>query len=326
MSSSISRLKKVPFLGLLICFGSAFLFSVCNVIVQQVSDVDPFTIGFYRFFWLAVPSFNVLLYKRQNPIPKENKTKIILLARCIFGSSNLLIHYYGLKYLPLADANMIAAASPIWCTIFARIFLKEALHILDFVNIFITLSGILFIIKPPVLFGTDPDFVYDSQVFFAAIILFFGSFLQAGVYILLRLLKGIHYSVTLTAFGTVGSIESLIIASIFGSFCIPTCGLDRFLMLSIGLLSFIAQIGLTVSLQLEEASKVSVMRKAGDILFAFLFQILLFNDKPGVWSICGACLVGLAVLISSLKKVAEKKPKGHWMVTVFCIKHSKEET
>ena len=48
-------------------------------------------------------------------------------------------------------------------------------------------------------------------------------------------------------------------------------------MVAVGLLSFVAQIGLTVSLQLEEAGKVSIMRKAGDILFAFLFQITIFN-------------------------------------------------
>ena len=53
--------------------------------------------------------------------------------------------------------------------------------------------------------------------------------------------------------------------------------LSRLMMVGVGLLSFVAQIGLTVSLQLEEAGKVSIMRKAGDILFAFLFQITIFN-------------------------------------------------
>lgn len=48
-------------------------------------------------------------------------------------------------------------------------------------------------------------------------------------------------------------------------------------MVAVGLLSFLAQILLTISLQLEEAGKISVMRKAGDILFAFLFQITIFH-------------------------------------------------
>ena len=53
------------------------------------------------------------------------------------------------------------------------------------------------------------------------------------------------------------------------------------MMIGIGLLSFIAQVMLTVSLQVEEAGKVNIMRKSGDILFAFLFQIFIFNVREG---------------------------------------------
>ena len=54
-----------------------------------------------------------------------------------------------------------------------------------------------------------------------------------------------------------------------------TC--DRFMMVAVGLPSFVAQTMLTVAVQLEHAGKVSLMRKSGDILFSFLFQILIFN-------------------------------------------------
>merc|ERR1712025_563619 len=87
------------------------------------------------------------------------------------------------------------------------------------------------------------------------------------------MLKNIHFSVTLLVFGVVGTIESSVFSMALGNGCIPECGFDRLMMVSIGLLSFIAQIMLTVSLQLEEAGKVRIARKAGDILFAFLFQI-----------------------------------------------------
>ena len=53
-------------------------------------------------------------------------------------------------------------------------------------------------------------------------------------------------------------------------------------MIAIGFSSFLAQILLTVSLQVEEAGKVSLMRKAGDVLFAFLFQITIFNVSSKV--------------------------------------------
>ena len=69
------------------------------------------------------------------------------MARSILGASNLLIHFYGLKHMPMADANMISAGAPIWVVIFARIFLKEPLKLFDIINVFITLLGILFIIR-----------------------------------------------------------------------------------------------------------------------------------------------------------------------------------
>ena len=49
--------------------------------------------------------------------------------------------------MPIADVNMLSAGSPIWVVIFARIFLKEPLMVFDIINVFVTLLGILFIIR-----------------------------------------------------------------------------------------------------------------------------------------------------------------------------------
>ena len=111
--------------------------------------------------------------------------------------------------MPMADVNMISAGSPIWVVIFARIFLKERLFVFDIINIFITLLGIVFIIKPPFIFGYDPSFVLDQDYYVAGVVVFLGSvILQSNVYILLRMLKNVHFSVTLFAFGSIGALES----------------------------------------------------------------------------------------------------------------------
>ena len=65
----------------------------------------------------------------------------------MFGASHLLIIFYGLKNMPMGDVNMISAGSPVWVVIFARIFLKEPLKMFDIINVFVTLLGILFIIR-----------------------------------------------------------------------------------------------------------------------------------------------------------------------------------
>ena len=111
--------------------------------------------------------------------------------------------------MPMADVNMISAGSPIWVVIFARIFLKERLLVFDIINIFITLLGIVFIIKPPFIFGYDLSFEFDHQYYVAGVVVFLGSvILQSNVYIILRLLKDVHFSVTLFIFGTIGALES----------------------------------------------------------------------------------------------------------------------
>ena len=116
---------------------------------------------------------------------------------------------FSLKHMPMADVNMISAGSPIWVVIFARIFLKERLLVFDIINIFITLLGIVFIIKPPFIFGYDPSFVLDHDYYVAGVVVFLGSvILQSNVYILLRMLKDVHFSVTLFMFGSIGALES----------------------------------------------------------------------------------------------------------------------
>merc|ERR1712083_1065268 len=104
--------------------------------------------------------------------------------------------------------------------------------------------------------------------------------------------------------GTLGTLQTSLLMS-------------RLMMIGIGLLSFVGQILLTLSLQLEEAGKVSIMRKAGDILFAFLFQIFIFQDYPGVWSIVGAILVSVAVFINGSNKVVDNLPDDHIVKTKY---------
>ena len=98
--------------------------------------------GYFKIYNIHF-NINIFLYK--DPFPKNKR--LLLIVRSVFGASNLLIIFYGLKHMPMADVNMISAGSPIWVVIFARIFLKEPLMVFDIINVFVTLLGILFIIR-----------------------------------------------------------------------------------------------------------------------------------------------------------------------------------
>lgn len=49
---------------------SAFFFSVSNVIVQVVEDVDPFNIAIYRFGFIFLIVLPIVILKEQDPFPK----------------------------------------------------------------------------------------------------------------------------------------------------------------------------------------------------------------------------------------------------------------
>lgn len=271
--------------------------------------MDPFTIASYRCVLLALPAYSIILYRGEVPSPRGRRCALV--ARSVLGVIHLVTHYHGVQRIPLGDANMISAAVPIWTVLIGRVFLKEQLKMIDVFNVALTLVGLVFIIRPPFLYGYDPTFVVDEAYFSAALIVFGGSILQALLYILLRVLKDVHFSVTLAHLGTIGMVEAVVLGEVLGQgWCLPACGGSRLVVLAIGLLSFLAQVLLTLSLQLMEAGKMSILRKAFDILLAFLFQLLIFHEVPGLWSILGALLVTLAVLTNGASRLMERRPEA----------------
>ena len=86
---------------------------------------------------------------------------------------------------------MISATSPMFTTIQARIFLKEKISSSDIINILLVFAGIIFIVKPPFIFGQSEMYTQDPEAVYAIIAICLGSmFLQSSVYTILRMLKG----------------------------------------------------------------------------------------------------------------------------------------
>ena len=54
---------------------------------------------------------------------------------------------------------------------------------------------------------------------------------------------------------------------------------DWLICITIGILSYAGQFALTVSLQVEAAGIATLIRKAFDIIFAYLFQIVIFQVR-----------------------------------------------
>lgn len=157
--------------------------------------------------------------------------------------------------------------------------------------------------------------VYNYLGFSFALI---GALTLAVVPVLIKKLadQNVHYSVTIIFASYFGLPFSMILSLILIITGVeikqpemlsntPTLIMQIIYSILSGLCGILAQILVNISVKTEEPYKVSMIRSA-DLLFTFLFQYLILNICPNVFSICGGLLIFLAALICFLYKPVEK--------------------
>ncbi|XP_030373585.1 solute carrier family 35 member G1 [Scaptodrosophila lebanonensis] len=312
----LERLKmrlNCPYLGIILATMSSLFFSLCSVIVKGLVDVNPMEMASFRFVGVLLPAIPILIYTKQ-PVFPEGK-RVILLLRCFMGTTGLMLSFYAFRHMPLADASVIIFSTPVFVAIFARAFLKEPCTLFNIVTINMTLLGVVLITRPPLVFGDDNTPLLESEKYtdktydiWGPVAAISSTLFGANVYILLRALKGLHFSVIMTNFGAVALVYTLIVCGSIGAVCWPSCGRDRWLVVVLGIFSFLGQILLTLSLQVEQAGPVAIARCA-DIVFAFVWQILFFGETPTAYSLFGALMVVSSVILTAMKKWAMTLPR-----------------
>lgn len=301
-----------PYLGIILATLSSLFFSLCSVIVKGLVDVNPMELASFRFIGVLLPAIPIVIYTKQ-PVFPEGK-RIILLLRCFMGTTGLMLSFYAFRHMPLADASVIIFSTPVFVAIFARLFLKEQCSFFNIITIILTLIGVILITRPPFVFGDASPSLEEERFsgkrydIWGPVAAISSTLFGANVYILLRALKGLHFSVIMANFGAFALIYTLIVCWSIGAICWPACGYDRFLVIILALFSFLGQILLTLSLQLEQAGPVAIARCA-DIVFAFIWQMIFFGEPPTGYSLFGAILVVSSVILTGLKKWAMSLPR-----------------
>lgn len=304
--------KSCPYLGLVLATFSSLFFSLCSVIVKSLVEINPTEMAIFRFLGVLLPAIPIVIYKGDHPFPKGRR--LILILRSFIGTTGLMLSFYAFRRMPLADASVVVFSVPVFVAIFARIFLKEPCGLFNVVTVCLTLIGVILITRPSLIFGNTIESLSDGSIkpghadLWGAVAAFSATLFGANVYVLLRALKGIHFSVIMTNFGSFALIQTTFISWIIGALCLPRCGTDRLLVVALALFSFAGQILLTLALQIEQAGPVAIARST-DIVFAFFWQVLFFNEIPNRYSVGGAILVTSSVLLTGLRKWALSLPE-----------------
>lgn len=255
---------------------SALGFTFMSVTVKYVIGIPLFEKVFFRnLISLGVAFF--MLKKSSAPMFGRRENQLALLARSSFGLAGVVLNFYAIANLTLADSSMLGKLSPIFVTIMACIFLKEKIDSKQILSIIITFLGALLVIKP--------EFSLEMLPSLAGIL----SAAASGVaYTLLRYLKDKESPDTIIFYF---SLISVVFTAPFAlaEYVQPTF-IQLGLLLATGVFASVGQFGITYAYKFAKATEVSIYNYSA-IVFGIILGFIFFGEIPDTLSLLGGAII-----------------------------------
>jgi drug/metabolite transporter (DMT)-like permease len=134
----------------------ALLTCTANVFVKMAPTLDGSNHAVVRY----LIQFLVMLFfikKKKLQLLGPKKSRKLLFLRGFVGSLGGILGFFSIKYLDVSDYETLTNSCVLLTALLARIFLKEKLSVCHFFATVLTITGVMFIIRPEFLFGIEVD-------------------------------------------------------------------------------------------------------------------------------------------------------------------------
>ena len=198
-------------------------------------------------------------------------------SRTVFGLVGMVANFAAVIMLPLAEATTLSFTVPIFATIFAAVWLKEAVGWHRWGAVLAGFSGVLIVVGPGGGFPVD-----------GLAVGLFAAFMVAFVSILLRELGRTESAPT-----TVFWFSALSVPVLIGPWLVhaqPHDAAGWALLVGIGLIGGIGQMALTAALRFAPVSTVVPMDYSS-LVWSTLYGWLLFGVLPAASTWIGAPVI-----------------------------------
>ncbi len=293
MENSIKRgVQYMLFASLLFAFMGAF----AKELSANMSSVE--VVFFRNVFGVFIILYSI--YKK--PLQQKGGKPFLLLFRGTVGFLALLMFFYNISQISLAEAMTFSKTSAIFSAIFAYFFVKEKLGPRGWIGIFIGFIGILFI--------TGFDGSQLDKTDWLGILTGVGAGLA---YTSIRELRKYYDSRTIVlsfmSLGTIGPIIFMILSPyytgqtfdfIIAPFVMPKQE-EWIIILLLGVVATFAQIYMTKAYSCAKAGIIGTIGYS-NIVFSIILGIILGDTFPNIWIIFGIILIVISGLLVSSKK------------------------
>ncbi|MFW9619308.1 MAG: DMT family transporter [Sulfurospirillum sp.] len=296
MRQFIGSINKGVLFMLLSSFSFAFDGAFAKVLSQSMDSVE------VVFFRNGITMMVVALSIFKLPIKQVGGKPWLLLFRALIGFASMLVFFYNIAHIPLADAITFSRTAPIFTAILAFFFLKEYMGWKAWLAVFIGFIGIVLVMKPNGLMLSKTDL--------------FGLFSGLGAalaYTSVRELNKVYDTrIIVLAFVSTGTIFPalfMVLSEFFhtpmfdfmlGHFVMPS-GIQWLYILLMGISGAIGQVYMTKAFATTRAG---VVGAAGYsiIFFSLIIGVVLGDDLPDIVGLFGILLVVLSGIIVAKEK------------------------
>jgi drug/metabolite transporter (DMT)-like permease len=298
--------------GILYMIGSGLCFMFVNFFVKILTNGPTSSaLPVYSSFpihelvlFRSVISFSIsafILKSKNLPIIGQNKKW--LLIRGTSGMIALTLFFYTIHTLPIAISSTLQYLAPIFTLLFATIWLKEKIKWLQWLCIFIALSGVFVIGLGKNTFeneGVSHQLSLYSWILIGVLSAIFSGLAYVSV---VKLKSSEHPLHVVIAFPMI-SLPVMAIWSYF-DFITPK-GIEWLYVLLLGIFTQIAQVFMTKAFMFGDVTIVSPFQYLGSI-YAILVGTFLFNEILPFSSFTGIFLILAGVLLNIVVKHYHQK-------------------
>ena len=259
---------------------SVLFFVLMSVCIKATGDHIPlFQVVFFRNFFALLPLIFFIYFLNLN-FRSINNYKLHI-ARAFIGITAMSLFFISIRYVPLVEMQTISYSSVFFISILSIFFLGEKIGYRRIIAIFIGFIGVLIILKP------------STELFsnYAVLPLIASLFLSMAVIVLKKILLTNNNILSVWVFTVLCTIISLFF---YNENWVWPNNLDMSFMIASGILGFIAQICLTKSFQLADASLLAPI-DFSSVIWSFSLGYIFFGEL-----ISSDVLIGGLIIITSV--------------------------
>ncbi len=259
---------------------SVLFFVLMSVCIKATGDHIPlFQVVFFRNFFALLPLIFFIYFLKLN-FRSINNYKLHI-ARAFIGITAMSLFFISIRYVPLVEMQTISYSSVFFISILSIFFLGEKIGYRRIIAIFIGFIGVLIILKP----STELFSNYSVLPLIASL------FLSMAVIVLKKILLTNNNILSVWVFTVLCTIISLFF---YNENWVWPNNLDMSFMVASGILGFIAQICLTKSFQLADASLLAPI-DFSSVIWSFSLGYIFFGEL-----ISSDVLIGGLIIITSV--------------------------